>query len=377
MYFTLMLWFPALIIWVPIVAGQSSAASVDIIPGNTSTTYSNAQFTSQATLFDGPKVQPINDTTADWWYFDVVSSDLNYTLVITFFAATHDSLWPATAELDSAVYMLFVLTLPDGTILAANEVGQDLAVVTIDNGSSGVLGGTSNYWVASPDMSEYNVFVDVPELAVTGNISFRSTSPAHYPCAPATASPGQRLYLGSTPTIGWLNAMPDANATVNLNINGTSLQFSGAGYHDKNWASQPVHTTASAWYWGHARLGPFSIVWFDFVSPDGSELVSSYVAKEGKILSSTCANATVRPVGTNAVFPPTANASLSEPPSYNVTMEIEDEGTLIMQLVPTQVILSIPGTVWRWSGEILGGFGNGTTWHGVALYEQFTFDSSL
>lgn len=159
-----------------VVVGYSPPASIDIIPGKPSTKQSFAQFTSQATLFDGPKVKPINDTTADWWYFDVVSSDLNYTLVLTFFAATRDSLWPETAELNSTIYMLFVLTLPDGTILGANTVGEDLAVVTVENGSSGVVGGTSNSWVGSPDMSEYNVFVDVPDLAVSGNISFRSVS---------------------------------------------------------------------------------------------------------------------------------------------------------------------------------------------------------
>lgn len=48
-----------------------------------------------------------------------------------------------------------------------------------------------------------------------------------------TAAPGQRLNLGPTEIFGWLNALPDADAVVDLNVNGTKVQFSGLGYHDK------------------------------------------------------------------------------------------------------------------------------------------------
>jgi len=38
-----------------------------------------------------------------------------------------------------------------------------------------------------------------------------------------------------TPHVGWANAVPDTNANVGCNVNGTKLSFSGLGYHhDKN-----------------------------------------------------------------------------------------------------------------------------------------------
>lgn len=35
------------------------------------------------------------------------------------------------------------------------------------------------------------------------------------------------------PHIGWANAIPDAVSTVDLVVDGTRLDFTGAGYHDK------------------------------------------------------------------------------------------------------------------------------------------------
>ena len=34
------------------------------------------------------------------------------------------------------------------------------------------------------------------------------------------------------PHVGWANAIPDATAYVELDVNGTSVKFSGRGYHD-------------------------------------------------------------------------------------------------------------------------------------------------
>lgn len=35
------------------------------------------------------------------------------------------------------------------------------------------------------------------------------------------------------PNIGWSNAVPDATANVAFSISGSTLSFTGVGYHDK------------------------------------------------------------------------------------------------------------------------------------------------
>ncbi|KAF8123814.1 hypothetical protein K438DRAFT_2003179 [Mycena galopus ATCC 62051] len=49
------------------------------IPSTIQNGTSTAVFTSAASGFDAPKVQPINGSVFDWWYFDVVSTDPSVT----------------------------------------------------------------------------------------------------------------------------------------------------------------------------------------------------------------------------------------------------------------------------------------------------------
>lgn len=62
------------------------------------------------------------------------------------------------------------------------------------------------------------------------------------------------------------------------------------------------------------------------------------------------------------------------PEAFNIIAQVEGEGILTMLVTHKQVISEQNGTLWRWIGEVTGGFGNGTTWQGAALYEQFNFD---
>jgi hypothetical protein len=53
-------------------------------------------------------------------------------------------------------------------------------------------------------------------------------APGHYPCGTGA---GQKLEI--MPGVGWANAIPDSQGTVNLDIGGSRLDFTGYGYHDK------------------------------------------------------------------------------------------------------------------------------------------------
>lgn len=55
-------------------------------------------------------------------------------------------------------------------------------------------------------------------------------TPAHYYHDIGAAQNISQLIVDG---FGWSNAVPNAKATVKMTINGTQLQFTGAGYHDK------------------------------------------------------------------------------------------------------------------------------------------------
>jgi hypothetical protein len=54
-------------------------------------------------------------------------------------------------------------------------------------------------------------------------------APPHFSCG--LVEPGASEVI--LPHVGWVNTVPDARATVDIEINGTALSFSGTGYHDK------------------------------------------------------------------------------------------------------------------------------------------------
>ena len=80
------------------------------------------------------------------------------------------------------------------------------------------------------------------------------------------------------PHVGWSNAVPGAGTHVSLDVRGTRLEFDGFGYHDKNWGDIPFAEAVQSWYWGHAQLGPYTLVWFDALATakNGGEMKPEY-----------------------------------------------------------------------------------------------------
>jgi hypothetical protein len=177
-----------------------------------------------------------------------------------------------------------------------------------------------------------------------------------------------------SPNIGWSNAIPDSHATVDMSLNGTSLTFRGSGYHDKNWGVAPFTLSVGSWYWGHARLGPYSIVWFDVLDPNGTEYVSGYVSKDGKVLSSSCTDNSVkaRPWGKNKEYPPTVTTG--HPNGYDLVFDLgKDVGTFEARVTMTLVIAEGGPTYVRYLGTAKGGLKGGKPYTGVGLWEQFKY----
>lgn len=177
--------------------------------------------------------------------------------------------------------------------------------------------------------------------------------------------------------VGWANAVPDSNASVNLNVNGTALSFTGYGYHDKNWGDVPFTDAVQSWYWGHGRLGPYSIVWFDALDTSGAEHTSGYVTKGATVLESSCASKSVvvRPYGANADYPPQPSSGV--PTGFDIKFNLGLLGTA--DIKAEVAAIQIPGgegtTYGRYIGPLSGSIA-GKAYTGTALFEQFKFASS-
>lgn len=234
---------------------------------------------------------------------------------------------------------------------------------------------------------EYELKVDAPEYGVQGTVKFKAVSKLafmprlcanesqtalpHYPCSSVLGAGASEMLL---PHIFWANAVPDAHAVVDLVINGSHLSIlDGIGYHDKNWGDRPIGYAVSSWTWGHARLGPYSLVWYDALDWKGTEYVSGYVAKHGKILMNSCEPQAVsaRPWGANNTYPPVVGTG--SPQGLELVFGLGDE-RLIANVTSGPTVVNTAGTYMRILGAVVGGIGR-ECYKGKVLLEELKFNS--
>lgn len=176
------------------------------------------------------------------------------------------------------------------------------------------------------------------------------------------------------PHVFWSNAIPDADAIVDVTFaDGTAMQFTdGVGYHDKNWGDEPFANVVGSWYWGHAHLGSYSLVWFDILGLDGTEYFSGYVAEDGNILPTSCTEnaVTVRPWGANDTYPPTPSSGIMQ--GLEVTFSLDNGTTLSANVTRGTIVMDYDDSVYiRALASVSGGIDGGETYEGRGIFEQF------
>lgn len=152
------------------------------------------------------------------------------------------------------------------------------------------------------------------------------------------------------------------------------MRFTGNGYHDKNWGSVIFKSAFQSWYWGHGRLGPYSLVWFDTLTRGGKEHFSSWVTKDNKVVSQSCdTNAVVvRPWGENNDYPPLPG--MAAPSGYTLRYDMGYEGILTANFTREATQMDTD-TYKRLIGSFSGGVEGGEQYEGRSLCEQFQFEA--
>ncbi|KAK1141741.1 hypothetical protein N8T08_008839 [Aspergillus melleus] len=119
---------------------------------------------------------------------------------------------------------------------------------------------------------------------------------------------------------------PDLKATVEFEVDDEHISYSGIGYQDKNWVDLPLPAILGPWYWGHVRVGDYSLVWYELISKYGGTYYSSYLAQDGDILTANCANdkLKIRPFDKDGLYLPPGETSL--PAGFTVSIDSPDDG---------------------------------------------------
>ncbi|OOO13700.1 hydroxyneurosporene synthase [Aspergillus oryzae] len=275
---------------------------------------------------DGFKMKtPANTTSFDFWYFDAFSRNTSAAINIVFFntgdfaANPH----PLTVQISG--------TFDNGTQFS----GEALAFY-----------GTN---LEKPNV-EYVVKLNSPSIGVRGTFKLKSRAPPHYPCNPNVDGLNTLLL----PHLHWSNAVPDAQANIDLTINGTEFKVTdGVGYHDKNWGDASVITSPKYWDWGHASLGPYSLVWYDLLDYNNTEHAVE-----------------VRQWGANATYPPTSGIATNE----GLTARFDlGGGQAFVANLTKEVIIHDQIVYARALGSVTGGIEGQEQYQGRGAYEEYVY----
>ncbi|KAL3260547.1 hypothetical protein ABHI18_004481 [Aspergillus niger] len=305
---------------------------------------------------EAPKLSEVNTTVFEWWYFDVVSSaNPNASVVLTFFTTTATA-FPAVPPNSSSVLLTYAwATLPNGTTVVQSAVPIDASVMGDRDVNSGGWEGTGGW---SGKESGYEAWVGWQGSRVNGSIQLRNPTPPLLPCS----TPEQvNRALGLGEGLGWVSMVPDSHATVDLMVDGEKLQFTGYGYHDKNWGNRPFQNTVKTWSWGHVHIGSYSLVWLQYTPRVGADnsttpIRSAYLARDGKVVQSGCRTSII---------------SIQERmTSSSYTVDVMMSG-VDLQIQGTVEVAGDGKDYFRWNGVVSGTVEGQRLDGGVAVFEGF------
>ncbi|KAL2824191.1 hypothetical protein BJY01DRAFT_263068 [Aspergillus pseudoustus] len=341
---------------------------------------------------DAPKLSDVNASTFDWWTFDAIAlENPNISVAVTFSTAgpvgypltfppnvSHIEPVPGNGtggyEADGALWAHVWATFADGRrfrasvrVETARMSGSGDSSIAIWHGGGGWMGSEEGYEVEL-EVNRTESGNGLEPLRLLGRISYEKITPSHSHCSvPNNFS--MALGLGEH-GLGWVNVMPDAIASVDLDVNGTRLRFDGYGSHDKIWSSRPFTQSTKSLTRGRAHLGLHSISWLSYTpqnpssgpeSPNANTFVSSFVARDGEPVTAGCADGSV------SIQPTREQTEGGLVSGYRV----EIPGARIS--VATDVEESeAGGRHVRWNGRARGRVGDADE-EGVAIFERFEY----
>ncbi|KAF5520908.1 Tyrosinase family protein asqI [Colletotrichum aenigma] len=293
---------------------------------------------SVAGNLDGFKMlTPAARASTNFWYLDVFSKATkatNQTLNIVFFNTGEFKLYPHPLALQ------VFGTYANGTDFYYEALAD--SGFTITNGPKGITGdwkgvGTFDGSALDKPDVEYHISIDSSVMDINGNITFKSTAPTHYPCDLNGAIGANQNLL---PGLYWANAVPDADTTVDLTIKDTAISFT-----DGNWGNQSIIDGPRYWDWGHGRVGPYTVVWYNLLDYNGNESRRSYVVKDDEVL-----------------MPPVTGLLETEGITVNYTLPTGE--ILALEITPELIFKDEDGIYQRANGNMKGGIVGQETFEG-------------
>lgn len=239
--------------------------------------------TSPLTPPENPRFQTVNSTAWEQWYFDSIASDGRSNSVITFFRD------PSLDVLGlGSLWVMHDAVWSNATRSSVIEFVEEARVVVCPGYTYGIWNssdvGVEFSFNVTTDLTQGSISVSTPKTQ--GSLNITSIGPARYPDGLLYPNKGASLLFA--PMLWWAEAMPAGNTQVDFKIGGSDIKFSGYGGVDYFAGSYIWDYICKDWYWMRGVVGPYSIVFWQFVSAiDNNTYTSAFLVRSGNVIFST------------------------------------------------------------------------------------------
>ncbi|REL33018.1 hypothetical protein DYD21_12205 [Rhodohalobacter sp. SW132] len=208
----------------------------------------------------------INPGSYEWWYFDAVSSDEVYSIVVIFYDGNPfsrrylDALQNDKYPLAEQYPAISLSVYRDGkpVFYSFEEVKPGEADFSARKPEGHVKKNTFQREIAGQKLC-YRLSLDqtVPNGdQLKGELVFESIlNPIQIQKSQNTRDQGHR----------WNLVQPQAKVQGTLQIRGfkeETISFSGLGYHDHNTGNEPLRDSFEDWYWGRLHFGDRTLIYY-------------------------------------------------------------------------------------------------------------------
>jgi len=193
---------------------------------------------------DGTRTNAGERGTYEWWYFDCHLED-GSSLVIVFY--TKPMMSPQSAPDPNVTIRLID---PAGAEYAQTYRPKRRSDFSAAKEGCDVRMGECTF---KGNLKEYELCYK--DGVVEARVTLTASAP---PWRPETG----HIFFGDGDEkfFAWLPAVPEGRVRAEITRGGKTRRLLGTGYHDHNWGNANMRPLLNHWYWGRAKIGPYTAI---------------------------------------------------------------------------------------------------------------------
>lgn len=234
----------------------------------------------------------------EWWYFDCIDEDNEYSFVAIFLTGnpfspeysnrvknhlkSPESVIPDPLDFCAISFNLYFQDRVLYRVLYEYE--KDFFEIETGNGSEKINIDRSNFYFEKNE-NKFYLNINLPDSQISNQ--FKSEFVFTVKSDPAELKKDE---TDENNKHFWLPSANVCEVTGKVkfyrNFKRTKNEFTGYGYHDHNWGSEAMFQNIKDWYWGRAVTDNYSLVYFYILYNDEKRKPFNvlYIYKEGKLL---------------------------------------------------------------------------------------------